>query len=50
MLFNSVEFLFIFVPAALCGFYLLGSISPNAALRWLVVVSDRRGATDAENK
>ena len=39
MLFNSNEFLFIFLPLALTGFYWLGSRSRRAALRWLIVVS-----------
>src|SRR5215469_5483671 len=39
MLFNSNEFLFFFLPAALAGFYLLGSISRNSAIRWLILVS-----------
>jgi alginate O-acetyltransferase complex protein AlgI len=39
MLFNSVEFLFFFLPATLLGFYLLGQVSRNAALRWLIVAS-----------
>ena len=39
MLFNSSEFLFIFLPLALTGFYWLGSRSRRAALRWLIVVS-----------
>jgi alginate O-acetyltransferase complex protein AlgI len=39
MLFNSVEFLFVFLPATLSGFYLLGAISRTSALRWLIFVS-----------
>jgi alginate O-acetyltransferase complex protein AlgI len=39
MLFNSSEFLFIFLPLALAGFYWLGSRSRMAALRWLILVS-----------
>src|SRR5215469_8429959 len=39
MLFNSSEFLFVFLPAALGGFYLLGSISRASAIRWLILVS-----------
>lgn len=39
MLFNSSEFLFVFLPAALAGFYLLGSISRTSAIRWLILVS-----------
>jgi alginate O-acetyltransferase complex protein AlgI len=39
MLFNSTEFLFAFLPAALSIFYLLGSISRVAAIRWLILAS-----------
>jgi D-alanyl-lipoteichoic acid acyltransferase DltB (MBOAT superfamily) len=39
MLFNSGEFLFVFLPVAVLGFYLLGSISRAAAIRWLILVS-----------
>jgi D-alanyl-lipoteichoic acid acyltransferase DltB (MBOAT superfamily) len=39
MLFNSSEFLFVFLPVALCGFYLLGSLSRISAIRWLILVS-----------
>jgi len=39
MLFNSSEFLFIFLPLALAGFYWLGTRSRMAALRWLILVS-----------
>ena len=39
MLFNSFEFLFLFLPAALTGFYLLGAVSRTSALRWLIFVS-----------
>lgn len=39
MLFNSTEFLFGFLPAALSVFYLLGTISRAAAIRWLILVS-----------
>src|SRR5215469_9175163 len=39
MLFNSSEFLFVFFPAALAGFYLLGAISRTSAVRWLILVS-----------
>jgi alginate O-acetyltransferase complex protein AlgI len=39
MLFNSSEFLFVFLPAALSGFYLLGTISRASAIRWLILVS-----------
>jgi alginate O-acetyltransferase complex protein AlgI len=39
MLFNSAEFLFAFLPAAVLGFYLLGRFSRMSAIRWLIVVS-----------
>jgi D-alanyl-lipoteichoic acid acyltransferase DltB (MBOAT superfamily) len=39
MLFNSTEFLFVFLPVTLAGFYLLGPISRNSAIRWLILAS-----------
>jgi D-alanyl-lipoteichoic acid acyltransferase DltB (MBOAT superfamily) len=39
LLFNSSEFLFVFVPVALSGFYLLGALSRTSAIRWLILVS-----------
>jgi D-alanyl-lipoteichoic acid acyltransferase DltB (MBOAT superfamily) len=39
MLFNSAEFLFVFLPVTLAGFYLLGPISRNSAIRWLILTS-----------
>jgi alginate O-acetyltransferase complex protein AlgI len=39
MLFNSFEFLFLFLPAALAGFYLLGTISRTSSIRWLILIS-----------
>lgn len=39
MLFNSTEFLFAFLPAALVIFYVLGAISRVAAIRWLILAS-----------
>jgi alginate O-acetyltransferase complex protein AlgI len=39
MLFNSSEFLFIFLPATLSGFYLLGTMSRTWAIRWLILAS-----------
>ena len=39
MLFNSSEFLFVFLPVALAGFYLLGTISRTSAIRWLILAS-----------
>jgi alginate O-acetyltransferase complex protein AlgI len=39
MLFNSHEFLFIFLPATLLGFYLLGRVSRQRAILWLILMS-----------
>jgi len=39
VLFNSSEFLFIFLPVALAGFYWLGTLSRTSAVRWLILVS-----------
>ena len=39
MLFNSNEFLFIYLPVTLLGFYLLGSFSRASAIRWLIFAS-----------
>src|SRR5215831_17385874 len=39
MLFNSSEFLFAFLPTALLGFYLLGTVSRRFAIRWLILLS-----------
>jgi len=39
MLFNSTEFLFVFLPLTLFGFYLFGTISRTSALGWLIVAS-----------
>ncbi len=39
MLFNSYEFLFAFLPVTLAGFFLLGKISRNWALGWLMIAS-----------
>ena len=39
MLFNSFEFIFLFLPATLAGFFLLGRTSRVWALGWLVVAS-----------
>jgi D-alanyl-lipoteichoic acid acyltransferase DltB (MBOAT superfamily) len=39
MLFNSYEFIFVFLPATLVIFFLLGRASSKAALGWLVVAS-----------
>jgi alginate O-acetyltransferase complex protein AlgI len=39
MLFNSHEFLFVFLPITLLGFYLVGRLSRQAAILWLIVMS-----------
>lgn len=39
MLFNSYEFLFAFLPVVLAGFFLLGKVSRNWALGWLMIAS-----------
>ena len=39
MLFNSYEFIFVFLPATLAIFFLLGKASRNLALGWLIVAS-----------
>jgi len=39
MLFNSYEFLFVFLPATLSGFYLLGARSRTWAVPWLILAS-----------
>jgi alginate O-acetyltransferase complex protein AlgI len=39
MLFNSYEFIFAFLPAALLGFFLFGRFSRELALGWLTAVS-----------
>lgn len=39
MLFNSDLFVFVFLPIALAGFYLVGRTSRDWALRWLIVIS-----------
>src|SRR5580658_7394328 len=39
MLFNSEEFLFVFLPATLLGFYLLGRIHRQWAILWLILLS-----------
>jgi alginate O-acetyltransferase complex protein AlgI len=39
MLFNSTEFIFAFLPLTLFGFYLFGTISRSAAIRWLILTS-----------
>jgi alginate O-acetyltransferase complex protein AlgI len=39
MLFNSQEFLFVFLPVTLLGFYLLGRVSRPSATLWLILTS-----------
>jgi D-alanyl-lipoteichoic acid acyltransferase DltB (MBOAT superfamily) len=39
VLFNSYEFIFAFLPIALAGFFLVGKISRNFALAWIVLAS-----------
>jgi alginate O-acetyltransferase complex protein AlgI len=39
MLFNSNEFLLIFLPVTLAGFYLLGNLARTSALCWLIFAS-----------
>jgi alginate O-acetyltransferase complex protein AlgI len=39
MLFNSTEFIFGFLPVTIFGFYLFGTISRSAAIRWLIIAS-----------
>ena len=39
MLFNSYEFIFVYLPATLIGFFVLGQRSRNLALAWLVFAS-----------
>jgi len=39
VLFNSSEFLFLFLPVALAGFYFLGAHSRASAIRWLILIS-----------
>lgn len=39
MLFNSYEFIFVFLPVTLAAFFALGYWSRTAALRWLILAS-----------
>ena len=39
MLFNSFEFLLVFLPITVLLFYLVGSTSRSLAIRWLIVAS-----------
>ena len=39
MLFNSHEFIFVFLPVAVAGFFLLGTVSKTWALRWIIFTS-----------
>jgi alginate O-acetyltransferase complex protein AlgI len=39
MLFNSLSFIFVFLPIALLGYYLLGALNHRAAAVWLALTS-----------
>ena len=39
MLFNSYEFIFLFLPVVLAGYYLVARLSPNGASVWLALAS-----------
>jgi alginate O-acetyltransferase complex protein AlgI len=39
LLFNSLEFIFIFLPITLLGFFLLGELNDRIAVSWLVLCS-----------
>jgi alginate O-acetyltransferase complex protein AlgI len=39
VLFNSYQFLFVFLPITLAGFFALGMVSRMWALRWIILVS-----------
>jgi alginate O-acetyltransferase complex protein AlgI len=39
MLFNSYEFILLFVPVALAGFYLFGSVRTRLGIAWLLLAS-----------
>ena len=39
MLFNSHEFLFVFLPLTLLAFYLIGRVSRHSAILWLILAS-----------
>jgi alginate O-acetyltransferase complex protein AlgI len=39
MLFNSYEFIFVFLPVTLAGFFAIGIFSRSWALRWIIFVS-----------
>ena len=39
MLFNSAEFLLVFLPITLVGFYLLGAVHRRWAILWLILIS-----------
>src|SRR5438132_1451926 len=39
MLFNSYEFIFVFLPVTLAGFYVLGALSRTWSLHWLILAS-----------
>ena len=39
MLFNSYSFMFLFLPVALAGYFLLGRVGNSAAVTWLALAS-----------
>src|SRR5208282_6773949 len=39
MLFNSYEFIFVFLPVVVLVFFLLGTVSRAWALRWIIIAS-----------
>lgn len=39
MLFNSYQFIFIFMPVTIAGFFVLGMVSRTWALRWIIFAS-----------
>lgn len=39
MLFNSIQFIFLFLPIAVVGYFMLGKFSLNAAIYWLIIAS-----------
>ena len=39
MLFNSYEFVYVFFPVTLAGFFVLRRVSRDFALAWLIVAS-----------
>ena len=39
MLFNSYEFIFVFLPVTVAGFFAIGTVSRTWALRWIIFTS-----------